>query len=357
MNEALVIDELSFEDHQAALAIINWLNNCQTRDELDQVLKIALIPLLDCSGVFYMQCIGEQNTPQLLGNINQSNCCQPVWQAFVKTTIQQPPIGCYATNPVSSNLAMHSFQCDNLHYQPYSSEQFKQTIVNRCAIITVFDAPGQSLQLCFCRLDVQQLCYSRRDLDLLVMLRPALLQTIKLILFQEESLSFQRVMGGLSSQAEPMAILSDDGKIVFQNAAFEQTIQHEENISLTNFFSVINVAKQKKRVWHRYLSKLGKRLYEITLTQINKTADKGRSIYYLSLSRVTNQMGKIFSRLNGAGLTNREIEIAILIYQGTSPREIAEQIHLSYHTVRNHLKSIYSKLGVSTRSEMLVWVG
>ena len=44
----------------------------------------------------------------------------------------------------------------------------------------------------------------------------------------------------------------------------------------------------------------------------------------------------------------------MLIYQGDSPREIAEEINLSYHTVRNHIKSIYSKLGVSTRSEMLV---
>ncbi|WP_370652773.1 helix-turn-helix transcriptional regulator [Sediminibacterium sp.] len=48
------------------------------------------------------------------------------------------------------------------------------------------------------------------------------------------------------------------------------------------------------------------------------------------------------------------MEIATLIYQGNSPKEIAGEINLSYHTVRNHIKSIYSKLDVSTRSEMLV---
>jgi len=47
----------------------------------------------------------------------------------------------------------------------------------------------------------------------------------------------------------------------------------------------------------------------------------------------------------------------MLIYPGISAREFSEKTYLSYHTVRNHLRSIYSKMGVSTRSEMLVWIG
>ena len=37
--------------------------------------------------------------------------------------------------------------------------------------------------------------------------------------------------------------------------------------------------------------------------------------------------------------------------------ELSEQLNLSYHTVRNHIKHIYRKIDVSSRSEMLTWGG
>jgi DNA-binding NarL/FixJ family response regulator len=52
-------------------------------------------------------------------------------------------------------------------------------------------------------------------------------------------------------------------------------------------------------------------------------------------------------------LTNREQEVldALLAYQ--RPPQIAEQLFISPHTVRNHLKSIYAKLGVHSQAELL----
>ncbi len=51
----------------------------------------------------------------------------------------------------------------------------------------------------------------------------------------------------------------------------------------------------------------------------------------------------------GYGLSLREREVLELMVQGKIKKEIAEQLHLSYHTVDNHLRSIYSKLQVHTR--------
>ena len=39
MDQEMVLDVLASEDHQAALAIINWLDNCQTREDFNQVLR------------------------------------------------------------------------------------------------------------------------------------------------------------------------------------------------------------------------------------------------------------------------------------------------------------------------------
>lgn len=49
------------------------------------------------------------------------------------------------------------------------------------------------------------------------------------------------------------------------------------------------------------------------------------------------------------GLTTREAEILRLVADGLSNREIAEEVHLSRHTVESHVKRIYRKLAVSSR--------
>lgn len=50
------------------------------------------------------------------------------------------------------------------------------------------------------------------------------------------------------------------------------------------------------------------------------------------------------------GLSPREREILEWMVQGLIKKEIAERCGLSYHTVDNHLRSIYTKLHVHTRS-------
>lgn len=55
-------------------------------------------------------------------------------------------------------------------------------------------------------------------------------------------------------------------------------------------------------------------------------------------------------------LTKREQVIykAVISRAGSPSRLIADDLHISEHTLRNHLTAIYSKLGVSSRLELLV---
>ncbi|MGH9575387.1 MAG: LuxR C-terminal-related transcriptional regulator [Candidatus Acidiferrales bacterium] len=56
-------------------------------------------------------------------------------------------------------------------------------------------------------------------------------------------------------------------------------------------------------------------------------------------------------------LTRRERDIAAAIAEGLSNREASARLHLSESTVRNYLQHIFDKLGVSSRSElMLFWI-
>jgi len=64
---------------------------------------------------------------------------------------------------------------------------------------------------------------------------------------------------------------------------------------------------------------------------------------------------KTGSESNIDELSEREKEIVRLIGQGFKNKKISSQLCISETTVRHHLTSIYSKLGVSDRLELLVY--
>ena len=56
-----------------------------------------------------------------------------------------------------------------------------------------------------------------------------------------------------------------------------------------------------------------------------------------------------------SSLTDRERQVIALIAEGLKNRQIAERLFISPTTVTHHLSSIYSKLGVSDRLELVIY--
>ncbi len=56
-----------------------------------------------------------------------------------------------------------------------------------------------------------------------------------------------------------------------------------------------------------------------------------------------------------ATLTKRELDVIELLGEGLKNQEIGDRLHISESTVRHHFTSIYSKLGVSDRLELLIY--
>jgi len=61
-------------------------------------------------------------------------------------------------------------------------------------------------------------------------------------------------------------------------------------------------------------------------------------------------------RLEAFGATAREREVATLLARGLSRADMAETLVLSPHTVEDHVKSLYDKLGVASRQELVARV-
>jgi DNA-binding NarL/FixJ family response regulator len=61
---------------------------------------------------------------------------------------------------------------------------------------------------------------------------------------------------------------------------------------------------------------------------------------------------------SGKSLSARESEVMSLIADGHTNGEIASSLFLAEKTVKNHVRSIYSKLGVGNRSAAIAhWLG
>ena len=95
------------------------------------------------------------------------------------------------------------------------------------------------------------------------------------------------------------------------------------------------------------------------LLQAIRTVGGGGSILDPAVTKIVIEG---FSRLVGREkqreleqLTNREKEVLLLVAQGSTNREIAENLVISEYTARNIVSSILGKLELSNRSEVVRW--
>jgi DNA-binding NarL/FixJ family response regulator len=70
-------------------------------------------------------------------------------------------------------------------------------------------------------------------------------------------------------------------------------------------------------------------------------------------NKISGSFANVGIAVNEYRLTDREKEILNLLIGGLTKRKIAETLSLSYHTVDSHLRNIYRKMGVQSRSQAI----
>ncbi len=85
---------------------------------------------------------------------------------------------------------------------------------------------------------------------------------------------------------------------------------------------------------------------------IRTVAQGGTLFTPRSIAQLLNSRREVEAQLER--LTPREKEVLRLMAEGTSSREIASRLGISYTTVRTHIRSLGSKLGVHSKLEAIV---
>jgi DNA-binding CsgD family transcriptional regulator len=70
-------------------------------------------------------------------------------------------------------------------------------------------------------------------------------------------------------------------------------------------------------------------------------------------SRAANALAALMSR--PSPLTSRELEVAALVAEGMTNKEVATRLHLSVRTAENHVLNVMNKLGLDNRAQVAAW--
>ena len=92
-----------------------------------------------------------------------------------------------------------------------------------------------------------------------------------------------------------------------------------------------------------------------TILQASWVAGEDRSVLAVIIQEATpDEVAPIV--MSAYGLSEQERAVSGLVFQGQSTHAISQRLHISEHTVQDHLKSIFDKTGVRSRRDLVATV-
>jgi DNA-binding CsgD family transcriptional regulator len=159
------------------------------------------------------------------------------------------------------------------------------------------------------------------------------------------------------SNGHPPAVIMLDaqGRVTATTAGGERLLDElKTSLDDDGLPSIIRAAATKAR-WSRTASNLTTRVRNgdgrwLRLHIAPVEGEVGSVAVVIETARADDLLNIL---LESYGLTERETEIVLMLSRGLSVKEIAAELALSVHTVRDHIKAIYDKAGVNSRGELV----
>ncbi len=134
---------------------------------------------------------------------------------------------------------------------------------------------------------------------------------------------------------------------------FKNKFPNTKIIILTMFDDNQNIMKAILNGANGYLLK--KSSPEKIISAVNEVIAGGAPMNSTVATKVLNLFKKHIPKSNNDfSITKRELEILNLLVEGLENKAIAEKLFISLQTVRNHIRHIYEKLQVHSKSQAVV---
>ncbi len=161
-------------------------------------------------------------------------------------------------------------------------------------------------------------------------------------------------------QQQPDVLILDHNQAAhFSNQIVETIKQHSPNTNLLIISADDNRARIEQLIQSGINSYLTKKCSRDEIIDAIRATGRGENFFCKKVMGYILQksFGQTPSSPNPTmdALSRREQEIVQLIAQGKVAKEIAEQLHLSPHTVYTHRKNIMKKLQLKNASELVLY--
>jgi DNA-binding CsgD family transcriptional regulator len=156
-----------------------------------------------------------------------------------------------------------------------------------------------------------------------------------------------------------LILLAADGSVVGTNTAADQWLD-ELNVSGTDGVPLeVHALTAKLRALDPSVGvpqvRVRTRAGRWAILQASRMPNQGQDTVAVIIQQAAaDQVAPVV--MSAYGLTQQEQKISGLVFHGLSTHAISEQLHITQHTVQDHLKSIFEKTGVRSRRELVATV-
>ena len=374
--DSKVKTSLSEKDYLKVIDIIHRLKDCRNKGDLRNCLKEHLMPLIQVETFGYawadVRIIwgGMVRSPQTIDAFGVPSSKWPMINIMHTYLTSFHQFAQEANRSVvahdvdipreETQKDLKRFADDHPDIQtkgffgPYDFSDIKNWL-------TTFDRENH-IVAGFHRYSPNDKPFTRREIRLMELLRPSLFHVIKRVVIQEELQTYKMLTEVLAKNEVPCALVREDGRVLFRNPAFQSEVPVEPgNILPKEFRDVFEQQtallnpdhKPETAVPPLAFYQASDAMFRLDITQLHPSGNEEAEEAWLVRLHPTDDPYSLLNRkLQLANLTPREVEVAILVGDGLKDADIAQRLFISPQTVKNHLKSIYKKLEVHSRTQL-----
>ena len=357
---------ISEKDMQELSKIVALFHKCRNRRHLKTIFQSNILPLLEAQSALYAWIDPELCNAQFVDCVNIPRREIPAIREFIYRDPRAHAILSHPYPVIARDVFFPEGVDEFIEQDVFFNERPRHKGYD------YFDTahPGRITMALrepsFCAGIHRRHPYAKpwtlRDVRILEFIRPHLMHVLKNILLAEELVRSKELLMALADCPDAVAVVNPMWKLSFCNKEFSNLFSVKAGNVLSGgirefaekekFYNLNSRSKNNRKVEvHIFENKNTD--FKVKFNQINgKVSDLNES-WLLRLMKVESSNGIDHDFLNSAGLTGRESEICDLAREGLGDREIADELYISPHTVKAHMKKIHEKLEVHTRAQLI----
>jgi DNA-binding CsgD family transcriptional regulator len=156
-----------------------------------------------------------------------------------------------------------------------------------------------------------------------------------------------------------LILLATDGSVIGTNTAADQWLEELNPTGTTAIADEVHALAARLRAHDPSVTvpqlRVRTRAGRWAILHASWMPDQGRDAVAVIIQQATAEQAAPVV-MSAYGLTEQERNISGLVFHGLSTRAISQTLHITEHTIQDHLKSIFDKTGVRSRRELVATV-